>query len=117
GVRPIEKQARFLDVHLPGTDDFLSQAAQELAYELPWDVTESKRYGLALRLLGAGMSLPAARAVRELRRDPEFRANHLEIIIALLSSAWVDLKAREIPQLIVKEDPPALLLNAAFPDT
>ena len=115
--RPIEKPARVLDAYLPGTDFYVSQATEALGYELPWDVTESKRFCLALRLLGSGMSLPAVKAVRQLRHDPAFQPNHLEKIIGLLSSAWVDLKASEIPTLVVSETPPALLLNASFPDT
>ncbi|HWJ41687.1 MAG TPA: toll/interleukin-1 receptor domain-containing protein [Candidatus Limnocylindrales bacterium] len=115
--RPIEIPARVLDAHLPGTDFYVSQAAAALGYELPWDVTESKRFCLALRLLGSGMSIPAVRAVRQLRGDPSFQPNHLEIIIGLLSSAWVDLKAREIPALVLSQTPPAIFLNASFPDT
>jgi hypothetical protein len=116
--RPIEIPARVLDSYLPPATNFYpSQAALALGYELPWDPTDNQRFRLALRLLGAGMSDEAIQAVNYLRQDPAFQKTHLEVTIGLLSAAWVDLKAREIQTLVVSEKPPALLLNAAFPDT
>jgi hypothetical protein len=116
-ARPIENTARVLDAHLPETDFYLAQSAAALGVELPWDTAESKRFCLALRLLGCGMSLDTVKALRQLRDDPTFQAKHLETIVDLLSSAWVGLKADEIRELVSSDDPPALVLNAAFPDT
>jgi hypothetical protein len=114
---PIENMARVLDAHLPSNDFYLEQAAAALGKELPWDVSEGKRFCLALQLLGAGMSTPAVKAVRQLRRDPGFQEPFLPTIENLLSSSWVDLTADDIYHHMRQKEPPALVLNASFPDT
>lgn len=115
-ARPIEQMARVLDAHLPTDDVYLDDAAAALGIELQWDAGHSTRFCLALKILGAGMTDVCAQALRRLRKQPKFQEN-LAKVIELVSAAWVDLKADELPALMKNPKPPALALNAARIET
>ncbi|HVR40852.1 MAG TPA: toll/interleukin-1 receptor domain-containing protein [Thermoanaerobaculia bacterium] len=111
GSRPIERMARVLDTHLPNEDAHLTNAAAALEVRLPWDTEYPRRFCLALQILGSGMTDPCAMSLRRLREQPQFQTN-LAKVIELVSSAWVDLRADELPALMKKPEPLALALNA-----
>lgn len=114
--RPVERLARVLDGYLPETDIHLDDASAALGLTLPWEIGAAKGFSLALQLLGSGMSVGSTKAIRRLREDPTFVKEHLQQIVELVASAWVDLKADEIPALVQAARPPALVLNAGRTD-
>lgn len=112
GTYPIERRARALMRSLPKDDDALDVAADTLGVELPFDIGTDKRVRLAHRLLHEGMSVDAARAIRPIRPKVD-----LPLAIELLSCAWVDLKAEDLPSVVLDEARKPVVLNASFTDT
>jgi hypothetical protein len=111
--RPIDRLATVLKSYLPSSEFYLDDAAQALAVdEIPWSIDE-KTFRLALRMLGSGMADDCARAIRILTDAPEFKKDvSLDRIKELITSAWVDMKADEIPPNARTVAPRPMLLNA-----
>lgn len=114
GTYPVERRARALMRSLPKDDDALELAAGTLGVELPFDIGTDKRVRLAHLLLHEGMSLDAVRAIRRIREHPKL---NLPLAIELLSCAWVDLKAEDLPSIVLDEARKPVVLNASFTDT
>jgi hypothetical protein len=111
--RPIDRLATVLKSYLPNADFYLDDAAQALTMkQIPWTI-DDKNFRLALRLLGSGMADECATAIRILTDAPGFQKDvSLDRIKELITSAWVDMKATEIPANACDEAPRPMLLNA-----
>lgn len=114
GSHPIEQLAKALARSLPEDEDPLDLAAAALALEIPFDIQQSKRGLLALRLLHAGMSDDAVAALDQLRGAPKM---NLDIATEILSCTWVDLKAGDLRTHVTGADRTPLVLNAQYNDT
>lgn len=113
-TRPIERQANVLSGKLPEppSDVYVRDVVELLGIDLPWQPDGALLVRLALQFLGSGMTLECARALRTFMHDAEFRNRRLLDVVELIASAWVDMKADEIPKLVQQPSPPALVLNA-----
>lgn len=117
--RPIERLARVVGSKLPALrdDKSLRDLADLLKIDLQWEPHASPLVLLAMQLLGSGMSLECASALRMLIQDVrEFPRERIQDIVELIACAWVDIKADEIPKLAQQPAPPALILNAKRAD-
>ena len=95
-----------------GTTQLKSAGAVLEIDDLPW-ANDDERVRLALRLLGSGMSDPCARAVRYFPEDRRFDADNLDVIGNMIAAAWVDMKAKTIPDEARSADPRPIVLNGA----
>lgn len=114
GSHPIEQLAKALARSLPEEDDPLDLAAAALGVEIPFDIQQSKRGILALRLLHAGMSDDAVASLDQMRKHPKM---DLEVAKEILSCTWVDQKAGDLRTHVTGADRLPLVLNAQYNDT
>jgi hypothetical protein len=115
--RPIDALATAMKSFLPEDDNALDAAAQALTVpELPWSI-DSKGFRLALRLLGSGMADECGTAVYYLSKaadaiPDDVRTKRIRAIAELVACAWVDMKAKDIPENACGLEPRPMLLNA-----